>query len=121
MFIQTEPTPNPATLKFLPGRPVLTSGTLDMRDKEAAAQSPLAERRFEIAGISRVFFCSCFTAVSKADGESQQLKRAILGVIMEHFMFGAPIVSSADASSSGEREEFFEEKDSETVASIKAL
>ena len=64
MFIQTEPTPNPATLKFLPGRPVLTSGTLDMRDKEAAAQSPLAERLFEIAGISGVFFGSDFIAVT---------------------------------------------------------
>ena len=66
MFIQTEPTPNPATLKFLPGRPVLTSGTLDMRDKEAAAQSPLAERLFEIAGISGVFFGSDFVAVTKS-------------------------------------------------------
>src|SRR5438445_13521338 len=104
MFIQTEPTPNPATLKFLPGRPVLTSGTLDMRDKEAAAQSPLAERRFEIAGISGVFFGSDFVAVTKTGGEWQQLKPAILRAIMEHSMSGAPIVQSADASSTGDVE-----------------
>src|SRR6516164_5413384 len=116
MFIQTEPTPNPATLKFLPGRPVLTSGTLDMRDKEAAAQSPLAERLFEIAGISGVFFGSDFIAVTKADGEWQQLKPAILGVIMEHFMSGAPIVSSPDAAPSGEREELIEARVRPAVA-----
>ena len=86
MFIQTEPTPNPATLKFLPGRPVLASGTLDMRDKVAAAQSPLAERLFEIPGISGVFFGADFVAVTKTTGEWQQLKPAILGAIMEHFM-----------------------------------
>src|SRR6185295_13139622 len=97
MFIQTEPTPNPAALKFLPGRTVLAHGTLDMRDKAAAAQSPLAERLFEIAGVSGVFFGSDFIAVTKADGEWQQLKPAILGAIMEHFMSGAPIVNSADA------------------------
>src|SRR4029077_9055946 len=93
MFIQTEPTPNPATLKFLPGRAVLASGTLDLRDKEAAAaQSPLAARLFDIAGVSGVFYGSDFIAVTKADGEWQQLKPAILGAIMEHFMSGAPLV-----------------------------
>ena len=95
MFIQTEPTPNPATLKFLPGRAVLATGTLDMRDRDAAAQSPLAERLFDIAGVSGVFFGSDFIAVTKSDGEWQQLKPAILGAIMEHFMSGAPIVTRA--------------------------
>jgi Fe-S cluster biogenesis protein NfuA len=121
MFIQTEPTPNPATLKFLPGRAVLASGTLDMRDKDAAAQSPLAERLFEVAGVSGVFFGSDFIAVTKSDGEWQQLKPAILGAIMEHFMSGAPIVSGQDAPASADSEEFFETKDSETVAAIKEL
>ena len=64
MFIQTEPTPNPATLKFLPGRTVLASGTLDMRNPEAASQSPLAERLFAISGVSGVFFGSDFVAVT---------------------------------------------------------
>jgi Fe-S cluster biogenesis protein NfuA len=121
MFIQTEPTPNPATLKFLPGRAVLASGTLDMRDKESAAQSPLAERLFGITGVSGVFFGSDFIAVTKNAGEWQQLKPAILGAIMEHFMSDAPIVNGTDAVASAERDEFFEEKDSETVATIKEL
>lgn len=120
MFIQTEPTPNPATLKFLPGRPVLTSGTLDMRDKEAAAQSPLAERLFEIAGISGVFFGSDFVAVTKTAGEWQQLKPAILGAIMEHYMSGAPLLRDASAGVE-DADEFFEESDAETVAAIKEL
>jgi Fe-S cluster biogenesis protein NfuA len=119
MFIQTEPTPNPATLKFLPGRAVLASGTLDIRDKEAAARSPLAERLFGITGICGVFFGSDFIAVTKADGEWQQLKPAILGAIMEHFMSGAPIVSGEDAAAASD--EFFEAKDSETVVTIKEL
>ena len=120
MFIQTEPTPNPATLKFLPGRTVLPSGTLDMRDKDTAAQSPLGERLFQIAGVSGVFFGSDFIAVTKADGEWQQLKPAILGAIMEHFMSGAPITRGEDAAPA-EAGEFFEAKDSETVATIKEL
>src|SRR5437016_12486620 len=120
MFIQTEPTPNPATLKFLPGRAVLTSGTLDMRDKQSAAQSPLAERLFEITGVSGVFFGSDFIAVTKSAGEWQQLKPAILGAIMEHCMSGAPIVGGADAAVD-EAQEFFEPKDTETVATIKEL
>jgi Fe-S cluster biogenesis protein NfuA len=121
MFIQTEPTPNPATLKFLPGRAVLASGTLDMRDKDAAAQSPLAERLFGIAGVSGVFFGSDFIAVTKAAGEWQQLKPAILGAIMEHFMSGAPLVSGEDKAAADGGDEFFEAKDSETVATIKEL
>jgi Fe-S cluster biogenesis protein NfuA len=121
MFIQTEPTPNPATLKFLPGRPVLASGTLDMRDKEAAAQSPLAERLFAIAGVSGVFYGSDFIAVTKTGGEWQQLKPAILGAIMEHFMSGTPLVRSADAAPPVEHEEFFEPGDAETVSTIKEL
>jgi Fe-S cluster biogenesis protein NfuA len=120
MFIQTEPTPNPATLKFLPGRPVLAAGTLDMRDKTAAAQSPLAERLFGIAGVSGVFYGSDFIAVTKADGEWQQLKPSILGAIMEHFMSGSPLVRGETAAAE-EAAEFFEPQDSETVATIKEL
>src|SRR5437773_2182406 len=119
MFSQTEPTPNPATLKFLPGRAVLASGTLDIRDKVAAAQSPLAERLFGIGGVSGVFFGSDFVAVTKSAGEWQQLKPAILGAIMEHFMSGAPILQGADDATAIKSEEFFESKDAETVATIK--
>jgi Fe-S cluster biogenesis protein NfuA len=121
MFIQTEPTPNPATLKFLPGRAVLPSGTLDIRDKAAAAQSPLAERLFGIAGVTGVFFGSDFISVTKADGEWQQLKPAILGAIMEHFMSDAPVLRGAQDSETGDTKEFFAAEDSETVATIKEL
>jgi Fe-S cluster biogenesis protein NfuA len=119
MFIQTEATPNPATLKFLPGRPVLENGTLDMRDRAEATNSPLAERLFDIAGIGGVFFGSDFIAVTKTDGDWQQLKPAILGAIMEHFMSGAPIVQG-DGNGAAE-DEFFDDADAETVATIKEL
>jgi Fe-S cluster biogenesis protein NfuA len=121
MFIQTEPTPNPATLKFLPGRTVLPHGTLDMRDKAAAAQSELAERLFEIGGVSGVFFGSDFIAVTKAENEWQQLKPAILGAIMEHFMSGAPVVRGEPGAAPADAEEFFAPEDGETVATIKEL
>jgi Fe-S cluster biogenesis protein NfuA len=120
MFIQTEPTPNPATLKFLPGRAVLADGTLDMTDKAQAAESPLAERLFDIPGVSGVFFGSDFITVSKDTGEWPQLKPAILGAIMEHFVSGAPIVR-ADAAARTEDEEFFDAADGDTVATIKEL
>ena len=85
MFIQTETTPNPATLKFLPGQTVLETGTLDMRDRDDATKSPLAERLFQINGIGGVFFGADFITVTKTDGEWQQLKPVILGAIMEHY------------------------------------
>ncbi|HEX2216985.1 MAG TPA: NifU family protein [Xanthobacteraceae bacterium] len=120
MFIQTEATPNPATLKFLPGRPVLAAGTLDMRDSTDAAKSPLAERLFQIPGVSGVFFGSDFITVSKTDGEWPQLKPAILGAIMEHFMSGAPVVRS-DADATEADDEFYDSADADTVATIKEL
>lgn len=123
MFIQTEPTPNPATLKFLPGRAVLASGTLDMRDRDAAAQSPLAERLFDVAGVSGVFFGSDFIAVTKSDGEWQQLKPAILGAIMEHYLSGEAVTDTASAARADDAEtgEFFAPEDEETVKTIKEL
>src|SRR6185437_7658873 len=91
MFIQTEATPNPATLKFLPGRTVLDRGTLDMPSRGEAEKSPLAERLFDVPGVSGVFFGSDFITVTKQAGEWQQLKPAILSAIMEHFMSGLPL------------------------------
>ena len=73
MFIQTEATPNPATLKFLPGQTVLETGTLDLREPADAAKSPLAERLFAIKGVNGVFFGSDFITVTKTDGEGLQL------------------------------------------------
>ena len=121
MFIQTETTPNPATLKFLPGRAVLESGTLDMATKEAARQSPLAERLFEIPNVGGVFFGSDFISITKRDGDWQQIKPAVLGAIMEHFISGAPLLAGDAEASSGDGDEFFDEKDSETVELIKDL
>ena len=121
MFIQTEATPNPATLKFIPGRPVLEHGTLDMRDPSDATKSPLAERLFGITGINGVFFGSDFITVSKADGEWPQLKPAILGAIMEHFMSGAPLLRDNASAASSDADEFFEPADADTVATIKEL
>jgi len=121
MFIQTEATPNPATLKFLPGRTVLDTGTLEMRDRSEAAQSPLAERLFDINGVGGVFFGSDFITVTKSDGDWPQLKPAILGVIMEHFMSGALVVAEGAGTHSDEAGEFFEAGDADTVATIKEL
>jgi Fe-S cluster biogenesis protein NfuA len=119
MFIQTEPTPNPATLKFVPGRAVLSGEPLDVRGRDEAAQSPLAERLFDIAGVSGVFLGSDFIAVTKEAGEWQHLKPAILGAIMEHFMSGDPILREGDRDAGDA--EFFEAADAETVATIKDL
>ncbi len=119
MFIQTEATPNPATMKFLPGRAVLETGTLDMATREAAAQSPLAEKLFGITNVGGVFFGSDFISVTKTDGEWQQMKPAILGAIMEHYMSGAPLLSSGAQQAAAD--EFFDEKDADTVATIKDL
>ena len=108
MFIQTEATPNPATLKFLPGRTVLETGTLEMRDRNEAAQSPLAERLFDINGVGGVFFGSDFITVTKSEGEWPQLKPAILGVIMEHLTANRPILleeTAAAAAPAGEEDE----------------
>lgn len=120
MFIQTEPTPNPATLKFIPGRPVLENGTLDMRTREAAVKSPLAQALFEIPHVGGVFFGNDFISVTKTDGDWQQIKPAVLGAIMEHYMSGAPLVPS-EAEAEGASDEFFDAKDEETVTLIKDL
>ncbi len=122
MFIQTEATPNPATLKFLPGKPVLGSGTLEYRDADAATGSPLASRLFGIEGVTGVFFGSDFISVTKDDGDWQHLKPAILGAIMEHYMSGADVVEGSEtANDVNPSEEFFEPEDEDTVNTIKEL
>jgi Fe-S cluster biogenesis protein NfuA len=124
MFIQTEATPNPATLKFIPGRLVLDGGAMEFTSREAAGRSPLAERLFDVPGVTGVFYGSDFITVTKKDGDWQHLKPAILGAIMEHYMSGAPLL--ADGTIAGddladEEDEFFSEEDAETVAQIKDL
>jgi Fe-S cluster biogenesis protein NfuA len=125
MFIQTEATPNPATLKFLPGKEVLVEGTADFRDAdEARVASPLAGKLFDIPGVTGVFFGYDFITITKNDSDWQHLKPAILGTIMEHFMSGAPVMAAGghDAASEADRSgEFYGEADSEIVATIKEL
>lgn len=123
MFIQTEQTPNPATLKFLPGREVLGAATADFRDADAALASPLADRLFRIEGVTGVFLGSDFVTVTKAqDREWYLLKPAILGVIMEHFTAGRPVMSPDHGTGeAASPEEGVSEEDSEVVAQIKEL
>jgi Fe-S cluster biogenesis protein NfuA len=119
MFIQTEQTPNPATLKFLPGRPVMISGTANFISEEAARVSPLAERLFLLPEVSGVFLGADFITVTKAgDSDWYLLKPAVLAAIMEHFTTGRPVlvadVAGGAAATSGEDED-------EVVVQIKEL
>ena len=122
MFIQTEAAPNPATLKFIPGREVLPSGTRDFRaPSEAADASPLAARLFDIDGIEAVFLATDFISVSKADSEDwQHLRPAVLGAIMEHFMSEAPVVTDVEEDQTA-GDETYAEEDADTVNTIKEL
>lgn len=102
MFIQTESTPNPATLKFLPGQTVLDAGTADFPSAEAGQASPLARRIFAVGGVTGVFFGSDFVTVTKAEAvDWTHIKPAILGAIMEHFQSGAPVMDGEAAAAGG--------------------
>ncbi len=118
MFIQTEQTPNPATLKFLPGRAVMTTGTANFTSAEAAAASPLAERLFALPLVGGVFFGADFITVTKDDeGDWYRLKPAILAAIMEHFTTGRPVFApGAETGPVGG-----DEDDDEIVSQIKEL
>jgi Fe-S cluster biogenesis protein NfuA len=118
MFIQTEPTPNPASLKFLPGRAVMGEGTANFTDAASATRSPLAERLFSLSGVTGVFLGSDFISVSKAeDVEWFELKPAVLGVIMEHFTSGRPVVLGDAAALDGAADD----EEDEVVQQIKEL
>ncbi len=120
MFIQTESTPNPATLKFLPGRDVMGEGAVaDFPDSAAAARSPLAAALFTVPEVSRVFFGADFISVTKSGGDWKHLKPAILGTIMEHFTRGLPVIAEAGAEREDDTQ--FGEGDPEIVAQIKEL
>lgn len=122
MFIQTEATPNPATLKFLPGETVVQDGPFEFTSVEDSIErSPLAERLFSISHVTGVFFGFDFITITKSDDiDWQNLKPAILGVIMEHFMSGAPVMN-ADQIDFSDGEEVVEEGSEEIVATIKEL
>ena len=119
MFIQTEQTPNPATLKFLPGRTVLSGGTAEFTSQQDAQASPLAQRLFAIEGVAGVFFAQDFITVTRAqDKDWSTLKAAILSAIMEHFQSGDTIL---DDDASLIPNEMNDEQDSEVVTKIKEL
>ncbi|MGE0734482.1 MAG: NifU family protein [Alphaproteobacteria bacterium] len=108
MFIQTEETPNPVTLKFLPGRTVLEHGTADFTDAAEAGRSPLAQALFDVDGVAGIYLGRDFITVTKAGGvDWPVLKPAILGIIMEHFSAGRPVLldnadrGSADGHATG--------------------
>ena len=120
MFIQTESTPNPATLKFLPGREVMGEGAVaDFPSAEQAGRSPLAKALFAIPEVSRVFFGSDFISVTKRDGDWKHLKPAILGAVMEHFTHGLPLIEGGGASRRPKKASA--EDDAEVVEQIKEL
>lgn len=120
MFIQTESTPNPATLKFLPGQSVLPNGTADFISKDAAQESPLAQRLFAIDGVTGVFLGNDFVTVTKGENvEWQHIKPALLGAIMEHFQSGAPVINHAGDAQDGHAEHSGE--DADIVLQIKEL
>src|SRR5690606_22439012 len=120
-----ETTPNPATLKFLPGKVVMPEGTADFRDASNAAHtSPLAAKLFSVPGVTGVFFGYDFITVTKQDGEWQHLKPAILGTMMEHFMSGASAMADnveAHPAHGHDEEEFCDGADTELVDTIKEL
>ncbi|MDH3239123.1 MAG: NifU family protein [Alphaproteobacteria bacterium] len=119
MFIQTEQTPNPATLKFLPGCQVMERGTLDMSSPEDAGASPLARNLFAVDGVCGVFLGSDFISVTK-DGAKDwaTMKPMVLSAIMEHFTSGAPVVEGAAID---EAEQESDGEDAEIVVQIKDL
>ncbi|WP_224825345.1 NifU family protein [Cognatishimia sp. MH4019] len=120
MFIQTESTPNPATLKFLPGQTVLETGTADFPSKETAHKSPLATRIYAVDGVTGVFFGNDFVTVTKADETDwDHIKPSVLGAIMEHYQSGQPVLEGDAETASGHAEHTGE--DAEIVGQIKEL
>ena len=118
MFIQTEDTPNPDTLKFMPGTTILNKGTADFSNSDSANDSPLASRLFTIDGVSRVFLASDFISVTKqSELDWNVLKPSILTGIMEHFSTGLPVLNKSEEDNT----EYTNSEDSETIKQIKDL
>ena len=123
MFIETEPTPNPATLKFLPGVDVMgTRGTADFASEDSASRSPLAAQLFGLDGVARIFLGADFVTVTKFEAADwQTLRPQVLGAIMEHFMAGRPVLDGLMEGDDAEAEEDVDPADAEVVAQIKEL
>ncbi len=118
MFIETESTPNPATLKFLPGVPVMGAGTADFASPDVAGRSPLAASLFALPGVARVFLGGDFITVTKGDADWQALRPQVLGAIMEHFVAGRPVM---DGAADAALEDAIAPEDQEVVDQIKEL
>ena len=116
MFIQTETTPNPVSLKFIPGEPVSPRKNHDFTSLEDGSCSPLAQLIFAIEGVSGVFLGSDFISVTISDGEWQEIKPQVLGAIMQHYSSGQPVLTDDQSEALDDSEE-----DDEVVAQIKAI
>lgn len=126
MFIQTEATPNPATLKFVPGRDVLGAGVMDFPTAEAGKASPLAGALFDVSGVTGVMLGSDFLTVTKSDeARWEHIKPALLAAIMDHYLSGAPVlgadVTPAEAADTGEADITYDTETEGVVAEIKEL
>jgi len=121
MFIQTENTPNPATLKFLPGQTVMEMGTADFPSSESSSISPLAQRLFAVDGTAGVFFGSDFITVTKTeDADWDHIKPGLLGAIMEHFTSGRPVLADGEVAAASHSSDY-DEADEKVVGQIKEL
>ncbi len=119
MFIETESTPNPATLKFLPGRAVMGAGTADFANADTAGRSPLATTLFGLSGVARVFLGGDFVTVTKSEGaEWQALKPQVLGALMEHLVAGRAVIEGDEVAAA---EDEIAPEDQEIVEQIKEL
>ncbi|MBS0480562.1 MAG: NifU family protein [Proteobacteria bacterium] len=126
MFIETETTPNPATLKFLPGEPVMETGTREFRNDEEAAASPLAAALFDLGDVTGVFYGRDFISVTAAPGvEWAGLKPQVVAMLLDHFVTGAPLFTGPDASGitvPADEDHFDDDPaDADVVAQIKEL
>ncbi|MDE8652594.1 NifU family protein [Novosphingobium album (ex Liu et al. 2023)] len=126
MFIETETTPNPATLKFLPGRQVMSAGTREFATPEAASASPLAEALFDLGDVTGVFFGQEFISVTAGPGvEWPGLKPQVVAILLDHFASGAPLFAGGDAGAiavpADEEAEGDDPADADIVAQIKDL
>lgn len=126
MFIETETTPNPATLKFLPGEQVMASGTREFRNDEEAAASPLASALFDLGDVTGVLFGREFISVTAAPGADwSALKPQVVAMLLDHFVTGAPLFAGPDASGivvPGEDEDLADDPaDADVIAQIREL
>jgi Fe-S cluster biogenesis protein NfuA len=122
MFIQTEATPNPEVLKFLPGREVMGEGARDIRDADEAKVSPLADEIFAVEGVKRVYFGPDFLTVEKAgEADWAVLKAPILAAIMDHFTSGAALFAGEGEGAAGHSDTEYEGETAQIVAEIKDL